>query len=492
VPAREPPPNVSTAPAAGSSRVVAALAVFALVLSASSLMIARRCPLGYLGGLVDEHFVLGVKLRLNGTLGPARDEPSTLRPPGYPLFVAIAVATLGGPPDRMPADAFRESAHRAVYAAQAMTLAATAAMLFLWLSRPLGRSWALTAALVFGLHPSVLILVGLLHYAVLHLALVVGAAWTLQRGLGSPRARVLLGAGMVAGLANLVRPVMPLLPALVLGAALVGREPARRALGRAAAFAAGMAIVLAPWAARNWALTGRAVFVGDSGWSALWGQTVHPLAMDPARYEWYDVIARDFEPIFARATGSPGYDYLALTRNVGAVERAFRAEALANLRRQPSVYAGNVARALRSYLFDVSPIFLDVYREVQAGCRGRTPEIPREWFEPGGRAFGRSPRVRLVRAASVLLTVVAGMGLVVAGRRRDGFVVAPALVLAAMALTHALVLLSPMHHYSKLPLVVALAAYTAAATTERRPRLARALQAIAVTATAALAVAILA
>ena len=492
--APEPPPapKLPVAAKRASARAIPALAVFAIVLLAAGVSTTRRCPLGYLGGLVDEHFVLGVKLRINGTLGPSRDEPSSLRPPGYPAFVAAAVALLAGDPDRMPADAFRESAQRAVYAAQAVALAAAAALLFLWLAERLQRSWALVAALVLGLNPFSLVLVGLLHYAVLHLLLVVATAWALQRGLEAPgAARAMLSAGMVAGLANLVRPVTPLLPALVLAAGLIRRRRPRDTAVRAAALAAGILLVLAPWAARNWALTGRVVFVGDSGWSALWGQTVRPLAMDAARYEWYDLVARDFAPLFTRATGAPSYDYLALTRRVAEVEGVFRAEALANIRRRPSVYAGNVARALRSYLLDLSPIFLDVFASIQGTCDGRTGSIPREWFEPGGREFGRSVPARAFGGVFLVVTLAAASGTVIAVRRRDAFAVAPVVLLAAMAMTHALVLLSPMHHYSKLPLVVALAAYTGDAVTAAAPRLRRALQAVVIVGTAALSAAYL-
>jgi hypothetical protein len=76
------------------------------------------------------------------------------------------------------------------------------------------------------------------------------------------------------------------------------------------------------------------------------------------------------------------------------------------------------------------------------------------------------------------------LGLVLAFRRRDRFALAPCLLLLAMGLTHALVLVSPMHYYSKLPLVVALAAYAGDALAP--PRRAAAAGALAVLATLAL------
>jgi len=456
----EPPPALAGPPAAAArpSRALQAVAVCAAVFLLAAFSISRRCQLGYMGGLVDEHFVLGVKLRVNGTLGPAAGEPSTLRPPGYPAFVAAVVALLAPSPERAAAAEFRDAAQRAVYLAQAVTLGVAAALVFLWLAERLRVSWALTAALVFGLNPYSIVLVGLLHYAMLHLLLVVACAWALQRGLESRRAVPIVLAGVVLGLANLVRPVTIWVPALLLAAGIVRRWPRRRTLGQPALLAAGMLVALAPWAARNWAVSGRLVAVGDTGWTALWAQTDRHLVQDPARYEYYDVVP-DAVPLFARATGAPGYDYLVLARNTAAVERVFRAEALANLRRRPAVYAGNALRALRSYLLELSPMFLEVFRAIQTGCPGGTPEIPAAWFQPGGLRFGGSALAKGFSAFVLLLTGGALVGLVVAVRSGDGFVLAPALLLAAMALTHALVILSPMHYYSKLPLVVALAAY---------------------------------
>ena len=132
----EPPPALAGPPAAAArpSRALQAVAVCAAVFLLAAFSISRRCQLGYMGGLVDEHFVLGVKLRVNGTLGPAAGEPSTLRPPGYPAFVAAVVALLAPSPERAAAAEFRDAAQRAVYLAQAVTLGVAAALVFLWLA----------------------------------------------------------------------------------------------------------------------------------------------------------------------------------------------------------------------------------------------------------------------------------------------------------------------------------------------------------------------
>ena len=483
--AREPPqPIGSASPARAISRGTVALAVFAAVLAVAGFSIARRCQLGFMGGLADEHFALGLKLRANGTLGPDRDEPSALRPPGYPAFVAAATAAIVRPPAQLSAAAFLDSGQRAVYAVQALALAATAALLFLWLSERLSPHWAASAALVFGLNPYGIVLVGLLHYAVLHLLLLVASAWTLQRALDRPAAGRALAAGVVAGVCNLVRPVTMMVPALVLAADVLARRPWRDTLRRTAALAAGMALALAPWAVRNWTVTGRLIPVGDTGWTALWGQTLRPLAVDPARYEWYELVAPHFRPLFARATGAPDYDYLVLVRRTADVERVFRAEALANLRQRPGVYLGNAVRTLSSYLLDVSPMFVETFAAVQDGCRGATAEVPSAWFHPGGRVFGRTALARIFRWTWLAVTGAAVLGLVLALRRRDRFALAPSLLLLAMGLTHALVLVSPMHYYSKLPLVVALAAY--AGDVLAPPRRAAAAGALAVLATLAL------
>src|SRR5689334_13331933 len=105
-----------------------AVAIFAAVSAVSLFSVAARRQLGVFAGLTDEYFALGAKLRVNHTLGPSRADPSALRPPGYPFFIAAVLQAYGGDVRRVSPAAFEERGMLAVGLAQCGLLALTAAV----------------------------------------------------------------------------------------------------------------------------------------------------------------------------------------------------------------------------------------------------------------------------------------------------------------------------------------------------------------------------
>jgi hypothetical protein len=144
--------------------LAAALCGLATFLAAAVMLL--KCPqLGGMGGLVDEWYILGINILNHGTLGIG-GEPTVLRAPGYPLFVAVALRFLGG--FAVIGDYESVTAGQgSVYWAQALCLAAAATILCVWLQRFLCPRYAFLAALSFGVNPYSLLLVGLLRYDVL-------------------------------------------------------------------------------------------------------------------------------------------------------------------------------------------------------------------------------------------------------------------------------------------------------------------------------------
>ena len=157
------------------------LLVFLVTMAAAGYALREHRPLLTLDGLTDEWFPLGYNVAAYGTLGWG-DEPILLRPPGYPAFIAgVLRLTTRVPPRLTPS--YGEIATSMVCLAQAVLLAATAALLFAWLRPRVGNALAFAAALLYGLNPYSLVLPGLLHYDVLHLFLLVAGCLALDLAL---------------------------------------------------------------------------------------------------------------------------------------------------------------------------------------------------------------------------------------------------------------------------------------------------------------------
>jgi len=463
-------PSPSRRPFLASNAFVAVV-LFTLTLSVAAFSVQQRRPLGDVARLTDEWYVLGLNLATVGTLG-LEDEPILLRPPGYPFFIAAALRLVAGKPQALNWGYWERGLH-AVYLAQAFVLAATAAVLYLWQARFLRRSVAVTAALAFGLNPYSVVLTGLLHYDVLHLFFLVSGGWALGSAFAATapvRSWPWLRAGLVLGLATLVRPVTLLLPALVLLALWARRGSSRRsALRPAALFAAGLVIVVAPWTVRNYAVSGRVIPVNDQAWAAIWGSTTKPLGIHPNHYKWAS-LRTELSQVFLRVSGRSDFDYVAYVRSGEAYEAAFREEALRNLRRSPGVYLQNAVSGLLAYGLHINSVFIKAFQYKQtAGVPAETSWFvighPQDFY-PGGASTTFS-------AYAFLMTALAGGGIVVACKGRDSRALGPGMVFACLALAHAISYMDLMYYYQRLPFLFMFSSFLVEWSQDRELRLPR-------------------
>ncbi|MCG6926724.1 MAG: hypothetical protein LJF30_15615 [Acidobacteria bacterium] len=431
-----------------------ALALAFLVLAFSAFSLSQRRQLGLLGGLTDEWDILGANLAVHGTIG-LEDEPWLLRPPGYPAFIAVPLL-IAGPP-RVVTVAYVDRAAPLVYSAQAVALAAASVLLFLWLAQSVPWPQAFAAGLVLGANPLSLTLVGLRQYAVVHILALVSGLWALDHATSRwPGRRLpMVGAGIVWGLVTLVRPVTLLLPPFVFALLLLRRPRSSfRSAGAATAiFCLGMVATIGPWTARNWAVSGRFVPVNLQGWANVWAATLRPLPVQPDSYRWF-AIGSDILRVHRLVSGQPEYDLLTYVKFNAETEQAYRREALANLRRQPMVYLGNVARSFRSLMLDTNTVYLRLFRYLQT----TDVAVQQTWFEAG-----RQPRlgsVRLGRAFALLsgaLGALSVVGILSALRSRKGPLLTTTLVAACFLVVHSIAHMEFTYLYVKLPFLAVLA-----------------------------------
>ncbi|MGH2726103.1 MAG: hypothetical protein ACRDKS_03915 [Actinomycetota bacterium] len=205
----------------------------------------------------------------------ANGEPTAWRPPGYSGFLALLFRVF------WPSTFIASIANVALYAL----------VLLLWypLARMVANSdlVARLSLLVLAFVPNHIAYSSLIASEIL--ALLLATLGLLLLLVAERRPSAAVAAGIVFGAAALVRPVVLLLP-LVWGAGLFvlgSRARSKAALRRAAAsllvvhFA--MAVVVAPWIARNHAVFGHYVFANESGVTFLVGN--NPYATGGWRYD---------------------------------------------------------------------------------------------------------------------------------------------------------------------------------------------------------------
>lgn len=448
-----PTPTSSEPRLAGSLRV-AAMLLFVAALIPAGISVTTKRQLFAAGGLTDNWVYLGANLRVTGVLGE-QTLPLVLRAPGYPLFLAGLFSALEKPPV-VTYDYLLRGAEL-VYAAQALLLAASGVLLFLWLARFVSRTTALAAGLVFATGPHAVVLAGLVHYSVLHLFLLVAGGWALHGLVASesPSPRRAFSAGLVWGCATLVRSTTLILPAFLLVVFLARWRAPRRTLLALGWLVAGMAVVVAPATIRNYRVAHRFVAVNLQAGAAIWGSSVKLLPGDSDSYRWYE-LSDDFMRVFTKVTGETQYDYGGFARHHLALEDAFWIEARANLRRDPRPYLMNGLRTLRALCFDTSSILIRVFRYSQPP----NPLPDQFWFR-GSEAREFLPEVPAkgyVRLGA-LLTGLAWIGVALALHRREVPALVPAALFACLAAAHAVTYMDVLYHYVRLPFVAFLAFY---------------------------------
>lgn len=247
---------------------------------------------------------------------------------------------------------FGDTNYTAVLIAHAV-LDAMTGMIMWWLGRRLfGNTVGVTAAVLFMLHPfSAYYTIRLMAEPLFTLFFTATIAALVVACSNSPlRPKPFLLVGALTAVTALIKPVVvaftPFIAVLLL--AWHYRRP-RAALPSAIAVVAAFVIVLAPWTARNFSLTGEFVPVATAGGYTLWlgnnqatgGREYHELAEDPvplARYseEEFEILATVYgDAEITEVTMFNGYP-IWTPANIGPVEdAAFMKAAIAGALENP-------------------------------------------------------------------------------------------------------------------------------------------------------------
>jgi hypothetical protein len=417
---------------------LAALAFVCLAVTAASMLWARPT------GVVEEHFDLGRQLRATGSLGGA-----VFRPPGYPAFVALVL---------LARDAVGLKGHvedpSAVIGAQRLALLLLALLLFRILARADPRGAFLVGALLYG-NPLSVVLAGALNYAVLDVVLILLGTLAMASAARDEaiRPRQAVVAGLVFGLAALVRPVTLAVPGFAAAVEWLG---GRWAAGwrLLAWLSLGMLAVVGPYMLRNHAVTGRFVPVSAQAGFNLWASSIGTRGAEEPFVSWRTVWEGEGLRIYSRVTGEKDYSLAAFTANAVRLNDEFTREAVRNIRRDPGTYAANVANNLWRFPLDTTAWWWRRFDWENAGrpVQGSSPvgPIPRA-VEPTLRARRAAA---IAGAAMFAQSLVGLLGLVVGLRCRDPWARPILAVLAALWIGNSIMLLLSRYTCVKLPLLV--------------------------------------
>lgn len=415
-------------------RPIAIVAAFLAIscIDATALLLARDRHLGFW----EDHFDKGVSLYETGSM-LANGKPNLMRPPGYPVFVASTLA-LRDAVMRLGQPLYGDLGPRglrlvSVLAAHALLLGVLGAMITWFAFDRMGAVAAFACAVAVACNPLLLVIAGHISYPLLHVVLVTVASLLLlkQVDTGDPGGGALLGSGLIWGAATLVKSVTLIAPVFILMWAAAHYD-VRRAVRTTAFFTAGLLLVVAPYTARNYAVSGRFIPVNAQASFALWATSLERIPSGRDYLDWTSVWSVSAMKTFTEVTGAQDYSLVVFEDRLLELSDRFAKMAEENVRRDPTVYAYNAWHNSVRYVVDPpTSFFFDLYA------------WPRD-----------ARRSRVVAGLSVaLMTLIAAVAVVIGSVRRDPRWSLVLALFAMMAAAHALTYLEARYLYVKLPAI---------------------------------------
>ena len=280
-------------------------------------------------------------------------------PPGFPFFVAATLWTR----DHL---AISLSDERAVVLTHGLLISLSALLIFWSAARRHSTIGAVAFGCVFAFHPAILIIAANVSYPMLSIALMIAAIIALAMALRAKyhQAFWALLAGIVWGMATLVRPLSLILPPFVLVLAYweYGRVFWRRTLRFSGLFTLGMILAIAPVTWRNYRVSGRLIAINAQAGFSFWGVSLEQAYTANSNPNWVQLWQTQGVAIYKRVTGLPEYSLKGFYADVLSLNDAFAAEARRNIAANPGIYLRNVGRNFLRYNLDTLDWWIRRYR----------------------------------------------------------------------------------------------------------------------------------
>ncbi len=450
--------------------IIFAIASFLIPFLIGSYDLHAKKQLGFMDNMAEEYMLLGVNLHQTGKYEIEKNKDFFFRAPGYPYFIHFALKFYDKAPEKDQLFSSREALKKAIidtvlsinghiYFVQNILFSVTVLFIFGIALHFLKPALAFFISLLFGCNPYFLILIGLLHYEILHIFLLSLGTYLLINGFDKkPLGYVwLISSGLCFGLATLVRPITLILPIFVfLGFLIAEKKKFIPTAIKTLIFAFCMIVVIAPYSWRNYQLSKTFIPINAQGGIALWSGTVKALPIQPNHYRWWDLWYTEGRPIYHKVTGNEELTAYSLAHYNLELEKEFKKEAYSNLKKQPLIYVYNVMMNFITINLHVNSVFLKIFDYIQ--LPGNI--FHKEFLKSGNdQTFHKDWQSNLFTFLFIILTVCSGLGFYL-GIKNEDFSILPVLtVYLCVTIAHSITYMDIMYYYVKMPFLFIFYAY---------------------------------
>ena len=431
-----------------------------------SYSLHAKKQLGFMDNMAEEYMLLGVNLHLTGKYEIEKNKDYFFRPPGYPYFIHFALILYDKAPKKDQRFSSKEELDKAVrgindhiYFVQNILFSLTVLFIFGITLHFLKPTLAFFISLMFGCNPYFLILIGLLHYEILHIFLLLLGTFLLINGFNKkPWGYAwLIFSGLCFGLATLVRPITLIFPVFVfLGLLIAENKKFIPATIKALVFAFCMMVVIAPYSWRNYQLSNAFIPVNAQSGIALWSATVKTLPIQPNYYRWWDLWYTEGMFIYQNVAGNEELNAYSLARYNLELEKEFKKEAYANLKKQPYIYINNVMMNFLTINLHVNSVFLKIFDYIQSPGN----KFHKAFLASGNdQTFHKDWQSNLFTFLFIILTICAGAGFYLGIKNKDLSIFPVLAIHLCVTIAHSITYMDIMYYYVKMPFLFMFYAY---------------------------------
>ncbi len=446
--------------------IIFAIASFLLPFLIGSYDLHTKRQLEFMDNMAEEYMLLGVKLQQTGKYEIEKNKNFFFRPPGYPYFIYFALKFYDKVPEKDQLFSSNEELAKVekgingyIYFVQNILFSLTVLFIFGIALNFLKPALAFFISLLFGCNPYFLILIGLLHYEILHIFLLALGTFLLINGFDKkPWGYIwLVLSGLCFGLATLVRPITLILPVFVfLGLLTAEKKKFTPAAIKTLVFVFCMIVVIAPWSWRNYQLSKTFIPVNAQAGIALWSGTVKALPIQPNNYRWWGLWYAEGRPIYQKVAGNEKLTAYSLAHYNLELEKEFKKEAYSNLKKQPLTYAYNVMMNFITINLHVNSVFLKIFDYIQLPGNIFHKEFLKSRND---QTFHQDWQSNLFTFLFILLTICAGAGFYLGIKNKDFSILPVLTVYLCVTIAHSITYMDIMYYYVKMPFLFIFYAY---------------------------------
>lgn len=446
--------------------ILFAIASFLIPFVIVSYNLNARTQLYGMDGMAEEYVTLGVSLHYTGKYELEDNKDFYFRPPGYPYFISFALNFYDKLPEKNHVFSNEEEIERAmrgisahIYFVQNILFSLAALFIFAIALHFLKPTLAFFISLLFSCNPYFLILIGLLHYEILHIFLLSLGTFLLINGFDKkPLGYVwLIFSGLCFGLATLVRPITLILPVFVfLGLLIAEKKKFIPAAIKTLVFAFCMVVIIAPWSWRNYQLSKTFIPVNAQSGIALWAGTVKSMSIEPNHYRWWDLWFSEGMPIYKKVAGNEELTINSWAHYNLELENEFKKEAYSNLKKQPLTYVYNVMMNFIAINSCVNSVFLKIFDYIQL-----PGNIFYKSFLASGnnQTFHKDWQSNLFTFLVIVLTICSGIGFYLGVKNNDLSILPVLAIYLCVTIAHSITYMDIMYYYVKMPFLFIFYAY---------------------------------